>query len=305
MIDRGARTITTELEETERRARPHDDRLGAGCRGGRERSAAVPLGVVGEPETGLDARLHGVQPRADPGQAERVLPHLGRRGDERLAPPTASPVELGADRERDRKEEEPAGVASALHQHVEELCGSLPVLEREVGQHHQAEHVLGVGQVGVDECHRELGQLVQRVRHRRVGREESGLDAGHRTFDDVHTAGSLAALGRARGKRARGLDVEREHRDVHRVREQPRRARGIVGFDRVGGLDEDLQALLRPGPVRLELADGRGCVGAETRIECDVAARARTPRVPAASDRRPTTRRRPRSAGALGRRHRR
>ena len=111
MIDRGARTITTELEETERRARPHDDRLGAGCRGGRERSAAVPLGVVVEPETGLDARLHGVQPRADPGQAERVLPHLGRRGDERLAPPTASPVELGADRERDRKEEEPAGVA--------------------------------------------------------------------------------------------------------------------------------------------------------------------------------------------------
>ena len=59
---------------------------------------------------------------------------------------------------------------------------------------------------------------------------------------------ALAALEGTRRERDGFVDVEREHRDIHRVGEQAGRAFGVDRFDRVGRLDEDLRALL--GPAR-------------------------------------------------------
>ena len=64
---------------------------------------------------------------------------------------------------------------------------------------------------------------------------------------------ALAARDGALRERDRAVDVEREHRDVHRIGEESGGPLGILALDVVGRLDEDLRALLRAGAVALEL----------------------------------------------------
>ena len=125
----------------------------------------VGNGVVAEAEAGLDARLRRVEPRADAGQPEGRLPHLGGRGEVRLVPAAPPPVELGPDDERDREQEEPAGRVGPAHHDVEQPLGPVPVLQREIGEEHQAEHVLGVREVALDERLRELRERGELCRH--------------------------------------------------------------------------------------------------------------------------------------------
>ena len=118
-----------------------------------------------------------VQPGADAGQAEGRLPHLGGRGEVGLAPAAAAPVELGPDHERDREQEEPAGRMGPAHHDVEQPLGPVPVLQREIGEQHQAEHVLGVREVALDERLRELRERGELFGHARVRGEQPAFDA--------------------------------------------------------------------------------------------------------------------------------
>ena len=267
VFDRGLRPRASELEEAERGARPRDHRVRT-RRGGRGPGAeTVRTRVVDEAEPGLDARLHRVEPGTDARQPERVLPHLGRRGRVGLGPVAAPPRELGTDRERDCEEEQTAGVARAPHHHVEQELGAVPVLEDEVGEHDEAEDVFGVGEVALDQPFCELRERRERHRHGRIAGKQPGFDARHRARNDVEAAGALAARNGALREGDRAVDVEREHRDVHRIRQESSRALGIRALDVVGRLDEDLRALLRSGAVALELS-GRGRdVGAQARID--------------------------------------
>ena len=160
-----------------------------------------------------------------PGSPSGVLPHFRRRGCVGLGPAAAPPRKLGTDRERDGEQEQAPRVACPSHHDVEQELGTVPVLEDEVGEHHQREDVLGVGEIALDQRFRELRERIERGRHGRVTGEESGFDTRHRTRDDVEAARALAARDGALRERDRAVDVEREHRDVHGVGEEARRAR--------------------------------------------------------------------------------
>ena len=156
------------------------------------------------PRPGLDARLRRVEPGTDAGQPEGRLPHLGGRGEVRLAPAPTPPIELGPDDERDREQEEPAGCVGPAHHDVEQPLGPIPVLQREIGEEHQAEHVLGVREVALDERLRELRERRELCGHARVRGEETAFDPRERAGDHVQTA-RRARRTRTRAPRARRL----------------------------------------------------------------------------------------------------
>ena len=230
-------------------------------------SAARPcaLGVVVEPETGLDARLHGVQPRADARAA--------RAG----SPTPRSSRSTYASLQRPRRQSSSARIASATARRKSRPVSrarAAPCTSSSHSARSQFSSVKSASTTRLNTCSASARSLSMSASAscasgssvsgtRRVGRRRVRLRRGPSRRRRRSAPPARSPHSTARRASATASSMSSANTATFTAYVSSRVARcGIVGFDRVGRLDEDLRALLRPGAVRLELAGGRRDVGA-------------------------------------------